>query len=308
MKENTFGYKKYKISDIVRNENVTNLVWKILSFQFKTVTGKNSEESVRKFLDLILSKGDVSDYELASKVKGWALDMIGGEEGMSKLKRIRIEDIISSFKRFQKKFPFRIDGNVVDIGCGNGLVVSGIASSEAESIELADVVDYVDDSLKKLKFTLIPKSGKLPYEDNQFDSVVVVTTLHHASNPKELLFECIRICGGRLFIMETLVNVNNNMRTEKKQEGKERKELSDLENVFSNLAVGEQMMHASFQDWFYNDVVQGGVDVPLNFGSDEQWQNLFSEFGVKLAGRSMVGIDQRTSGEYHVIYVCEKEK
>ena len=75
---------------------------------------------------------------------------------------------------------------------------------------------------------------------------------------------------------------------------------------FASLNKNQQMKHASFQNWFYNDVVQGGVDVPMNFATDIQWKKLFSELGVNLVARHAVGFDQRTSGEYHVIYVCEK--
>ena len=173
-----------------------------------------------------------------------------------------------------------------------------------KSVELCDVVDYRAEGVKSWKFTTIPTHGRLPYKDNEFDSVLAITVLHHASNPVELLKEISRVTKEKLYSMETIVGVTPKSRTVEAVNDQR----FELEKKFSSLDKNQQMMHASFHDWFYNDVVQGGIDVPMNFATDIQWQKLFSELGLNIVVRYMIGFDQRTSGEYHVIYVCEKQQ
>jgi len=303
-KTNTFGHVIYPIGETVRDEEARNLIRDVINFQTFSVTGQDSSNKVNEFLDLILSIP--IEIDPAKQVREKALEMMGGEEGMKKVREIRINDIITSFKEYVEKSQYPIQGSVLDLGCGNGLVAKGLYNSRMESVELADVMDYTDPSVKNWKFVEIPKSGRLPYEDNSFDSILVITVFHHASNSKELLQEVARICKGRIYVMESLVGINPNMRTVEPALGADREKLFELEKRFANLTEEKQMMYASFCDWFYNDVVQGDVDVPLNFGTDKQWLDLFTENGLKVVARHMIGLDQRTSGEYHAIYVCEK--
>lgn len=302
-RKNSFGHKIYTINQILENQDVYDLICDVLTFQSLTVTGDDNIELVKKFLDNILS--EQLPNNLARKVRSKAVEMMGGENGLQKVRDIRVEDIIYSFNNFVEQSKYFISGKVLDLGCGNGLVAKCLKSPRMKSLELCDVMDYRDSSVKNWRFTIIPESGKLPYIDEEFDSVLAITVLHHAPNPKELLQEVNRICKKRFYLMETLVGVDSDMKTDSGSNS-ERKRLLELEKMFAALGEVKQMMHASFQDWFYNCVVQGDVAVPMNFASDSEWQKLFSEMGVKLSAKHMIGFDQRTSGEYHVIYVCEK--
>lgn len=304
-KENAFGHKIYPIGETVRDKESHDLIRDVIDFQTIAVTGLEKNIKGEEFLDSILPIP--IEIDPAKQVREKALEMMGGEEGMKKVREIRINDIIKSFKEYIEKSQYPIQGDVLDLGCGNGLVAKGLYNPRMNSVELADVMDYTDPSVKNWKFVEIPKYGRLPYEDNSFDSILVVTVLHHASNPKELLQEISRICRGRIYIMESLVGINNDMRTVEPEQGTDREKLFELEKRFANMDEEKQMMYASFCDWFYNDVVQGDVDVPLNFATDKQWTELFVEMGMKLVARHMIGLDQKTSGEYHAIYVCKKQ-
>lgn len=304
MKTNSFGHKIYPIGETVRDKETRDLIRDVINFQTIAVTEVDDNVKGEEFLDSILPIP--IEIDPAKQVREKALEMMGGEEGMKKVREIRINDIITSFKEYVETSQYPIQGDVLDLGCGNGLVAKGLYNPKMTSVELADVMDYTDSSVKNWKFVKIPKSGRLPYDDNSFDSILVITVLHHASDPQGLLQEIIRICRGRIYIMESLVGINNDMRTTGHSSGQVREKLFELEKRFASMDEERQMMYASFCDWFYNDVVQGDVDVPLNFATDKQWSDLFEKMGVKLVARHMIGLDQRTSGEYHAIYVCEK--
>lgn len=304
-KTNAFGHKIYPISETLQDKEVHDLICDVTNFHTTVVTGLDKKIQIARFLDSILEL--TNEINPAKQVRESALEIMGGEEGMKKVREIRIKDIITDFKSYIENSQYSIRGDLLDLGCGNGLIIKSLYNPRIKSVELADVMNYTDPSVNDWKFVEIQKSGRLPYKDNTFDSILVITVLHHSSNPKELLREIIRICKGRIYIMESLVGINANMRTTEHESGTDREKLFELEKRFSSMNEEKQIMYTSFFDWFYNDVVQGDVDVPLNFAADKQWFDLFIEYGLNPVARHMLGFDQKTSGVYHAIYVCEKK-
>ena len=89
----------------------------------------------------------------------------------------------------------------VDCGTGNYLqlfrerrcTVTGIDSS-AEMIKIAR--DKLGDSTE----LILGKADDLPFSDNEFDIVTLITSLEISGNPQKALAEAIRVCRDRVFI------------------------------------------------------------------------------------------------------------
>ncbi|QMU65548.1 MAG: methyltransferase domain-containing protein [Flavobacteriaceae bacterium] len=50
---------------------------------------------------------------------------------------------------------------------------------------------------------VIYKGGKLPFKDNEFDIVQLITVLHHIKDPEETIKEAVRV-GKKIIIMEDI--------------------------------------------------------------------------------------------------------
>ena len=89
----------------------------------------------------------------------------------------------------------------VDCGTGNYLQlfrekrcsVTGIDSS-AEMLKIAR--DKLGDSTE----LILGKADDLPFSDNEFDIVTLITSLEISCNPQKALAEAIRVCRDRVFI------------------------------------------------------------------------------------------------------------
>jgi 2-polyprenyl-3-methyl-5-hydroxy-6-metoxy-1,4-benzoquinol methylase len=95
---------------------------------------------------------------------------------------------------------------ILDVGCARGGFARDLAQRGA-------VVTAVDISPAAIAFTeekLAPYAGKaevadvtaLPFADGEFDAVTALETLHHLTNPEEVLDEIIRVTrpGGHIVI------------------------------------------------------------------------------------------------------------
>lgn len=89
---------------------------------------------------------------------------------------------------------------VLDFGCGDGMV-GFIISKYGHNVSLVDIADWRDSRAKNLQFIQI-ESEKLPISDQSYDFVYSYNTFEHVKDPKETLFELIRVCkrGGYIFL------------------------------------------------------------------------------------------------------------
>ncbi|MGE3724342.1 MAG: class I SAM-dependent methyltransferase [Candidatus Sericytochromatia bacterium] len=98
---------------------------------------------------------------------------------------------------------------VLDIGCGNGYVLSKYAQ-EGANVTGIDITETAIDLCKK-RFDFMNLNGvfqvenaeSLPFEDNTFDCVCSMGVLHHTPNPTKAIEEIYRILkpNGRLIVM-----------------------------------------------------------------------------------------------------------
>jgi len=126
-----------------------------------------------------------------------------------------------------------------------------------------------------------------------FDTVLLLTVLHHSENPVELLKSAWDVTKKKLIIIESVVGVH-------KEEPQAKYELL-------NSSDEDQVAFAAFVDWFYNRVLHNDVPVPYNFTTPEQWRSIFSENNMRLAQTIHLGQDIEMGPEYHILFVLEKE-
>ncbi len=98
---------------------------------------------------------------------------------------------------------------VLDVGCGNGYVLSRYAScgAEAHGIDLTEAAVL----LSRRRFELAGLSGEfqcsrdeaIPYRDDYFDIVCAMGVLHHVADPRPLVAEMRRVLkpGGLCILM-----------------------------------------------------------------------------------------------------------
>lgn len=185
---------------------------------------------------------------------------------------------------------FLIGDSLLDIGCGNGFI-SNLAKPHFKQIQLLDVVEYVQEALN-LPFKRYAEGQPLPV-DRLFDTVLLLTVLHHSSDPVELLKQAWRSTNKRLIIIESVVGIRQICPPA-------RYELVDSSDE-------AQIAYAAFVDWFYNRVLHDDVPVPYNFTTPEKWQATFLENGMRLKQTIHLGQDIEIGPEYHVLFVLEKE-
>lgn len=113
------------------------------------------------------------------------------------------------FERFRERLLAKIAvpfaGDVLDVGCMDGRVSSGIART-ARSVTGVDIAPSpVWETLRRdgLRF-LCADAQRLPLEDASFDLVIAGSMLHHASSPTRVIREMLRVMrpGGTLVLIE----------------------------------------------------------------------------------------------------------
>ena len=88
---------------------------------------------------------------------------------------------------------------ILDIGSGNG-GVGFLLKERGCDIECCDIAD--SSYFESVPITVF-QSGQLPYSDNQFDTGLLLTVLHHTAHPEAVLQEANRVCR-QLIIIEDI--------------------------------------------------------------------------------------------------------
>lgn len=105
------------------------------------------------------------------------------------------------FKKIQPFFPKDIGTmTVLDLGCAEGYVGESIQKELGASVSLADVVSMNRTDLPHI----LLKQGPLPWPSKHFDVVLLYYVLHHAKDADMLLREAMRVCRGRVIVVESV--------------------------------------------------------------------------------------------------------
>ncbi len=176
--------------------------------------------------------------------------------------------------RFEKVKEYIVGKKILDLGAGNGLLALEIKEQLDKEVVLVDIVDY---NYTDLPLILYNPEGKVPLADEEVDTTILYTVLHHASDPKHLLEEATRVTKQRLVIKESYIE----------------------EDCIR--------MTNSFVDWFYNRVIgDEDINVPLNFLRVEAWEQLLKSYGFEVIETKYVGIDEPAVPEHHVFIIADR--
>lgn len=88
---------------------------------------------------------------------------------------------------------------ILDIGCGTGVISKLLKKEKGCFIQLIDV-DY--NEFCDVYPVYIYDGKRLPFRKNQFNKSLLLTVLHHCSDPQNALDEAIRVSKDKIIVME----------------------------------------------------------------------------------------------------------
>jgi ubiquinone/menaquinone biosynthesis C-methylase UbiE len=144
--------------------------------------------------------------------------------------------------------------SILDLGMGSGLV--------AKKLQLDNHINILGLDIQDRNITDIPlvinDPKNLPFRSDQFDVVLVISVLHHASNFVHLLTEAKRICKRSIIILEDVYSTETE------------RILIMLTDVISNC--------------------MGSMNMPFNFRREREWLSIFKELDLELVYKQYQGI------------------
>jgi hypothetical protein len=193
----------------------------------------------------------------------------------------RSNKIIEQVSRWHPK------GRLLDFGCGDGAI--GAAFTSKCDVTLYDVVDYKDPNVNLP--LVIGRESEQILAGEEYDTILLLTVLHHSIDPIGTLREVRRLCSGRVIVIESVFGL------------KIRSQGWDPHTAaYFELSEDKQRDFNTYFDWFYNRVLHQNVPVPFNFNQPNGWIKVFRRCGFEVLGLEHLGIDQPLVPEYHILY------
>ena len=176
-------------------------------------------------------------------------------------------------RSFELVEDYIVGEKILDLGAGNGLLALEIKKQLKKEVVLVDIVDY---NYTDLPLILYNPEEKIPLADEEVDTTILYTVLHHASDPERLLKETTRITKKRLVIIEAYI------------------EEDDIS------------MTNSFFDWFYNRVIgDEDINVPLNFLRVKGWEKILKLYGFNVIETNYIGICEPIVPEHQIVIIAD---
>jgi SAM-dependent methyltransferase len=148
------------------------------------------------------------------------------------------------------------ESNVLDVGCGDGLVARAIIDQRPDvTVRGIDVL-----VIPATHIPVEPYNGsEIPAADGSYDVVMFVDVLHHVEDPLVLLAEAVRVARNGLVIKDHTRN---------------------------GLLAGPTLR---FMDWVGN--ARHGIALPYNYLTLQEWHEAINSLGLAIAEwRSDLGL------------------
>lgn len=286
MEENDWGLKIPTPQSVILNPRLKPYIDRLLT-QMLSLCGLE-EPAIGNFKALAEHEARVNRYD--TRV-AYERELKAGLIGM--INETVLDDTLSRrAETIKAQIEPHLEGNsLLDIGCGNGMIAD-LIQGHFEEVQLVDVKRYLPSRLRRqLSFTKYEEGEPLPF-GRQFDTVLLLTVLHHSRNPRRLLKLAWGITRKKLIIIESVVGVHNLAQNVK----------YELVDSPDELQIG----YAAFIDWFYNRVLHNDVPVPYNFTTPEAWKSEFEQKLMNIEHTIHLGQDIDIGPEYHILFVLQK--
>ena len=180
----------------------------------------------------------------------------------------RTADFIEDFIEEKEK--------IVDIGAGGGWISQEIQERKKTENVLLDVIN-----LNQTDLPLIMYDGEnMPFDDNAFDTALLICVLHHCENPSRVLQEAKRIVKNKIIIMEDIA---------KPPFGEIALRLKDaVINVGFCLIV---------------NALKEITNLPFYFKTVSEWEQIFKNLNLKVIYKKEL---RAALGNHSVFFVVEK--
>lgn len=162
---------------------------------------------------------------------------------------------------------------VLDIGSGNGIIANIIREKRNAEVICLDIADN-----NKTKQEIIVYDGKhIPFENELFDTALLIFVLHHSKNSEDILKEAYRILkpGGRLVVFEDTYS-----------------------NPFQYIIVA--IMDIVLNVWDF-------TPLPLQFKKEEAWKKIFEGLDFSILSTIHVRLG-RFDFVKHPLFILKKKQ
>lgn len=282
MKNNIFGQEIPEIKELLKDRKVKIYVEGFLLKILNYLEVENPKSLIKKVMEEASNYKNLKDYE---KKIHLIFDKNKITQSIPNKLMNRSEIIFDQIKSFLKGY------DIFDFGCGDGKVGELISKEQSRHVLLSDI--YENGNIKNigLPFIKIKQNQKIPFPDKSFDTILLLTVLHHSDNPFKVIKEAKRITrkGGKIIVLESVYGVKD----------------------YGNLTNEQQRLVNIFFDHFYNRIIhfnnfkENKVNVPFNFKTPEDWKKFFRKLNLSIEKMVFLGFDQPIVPEYHVLYVMK---
>lgn len=284
MNTNYFGQNNPDIRDIVDNAACRVYIQKTLADVLSNLNVAQSHHTSEVIVELARQYVHLVDYERK------AHEALPNAEGRLTALSDRSSIIYGQISPF-------VNGKVLDLGCGDGNVGKQIATKKGLEVALADVYLNPNVAQTGLPHVEFAQNGRVPFQDNEFDTALLLTVLHHADDPIAVLKEARRLTKpqGKIVVIESVYGISDH-------------------SSFGQLATEQQRFVNIFFDHFYNRAIHFSedeahkVNIPFNFNTPEGWKAIFEKEGLEQITLEHLGIDQPAVPEYHTLHVLKVNK
>lgn len=161
--------------------------------------------------------------------------------------------------------PYVRGNSLVDIGGGPGsfaLEVLKLKPEQNLKVTIADISDWRNAQAKSnsnIVYKPLTIGGKLPFENNEYDSGSLLYVLHHVeTDHDEFLKECARCVRDTLILFED-VRIDQSLGIPKGEQRPPRA----LEEDFFSLNLKEQNLFIAAVDYICNHIASQALDMPV---------------------------------------------